>query len=106
MLCLSLLLQNDMDETQRWFLSPSLTDSWYSWNKEHTDVWSDVKGRQMGRVATAIRAHIFKLPTLLMLIAVTYRLDLRKGASISKAIVMVIIAGEHQQVNSVQTSAS
>lgn len=94
-------LQKDMDETQRWFMSPSLSDSWQAWNKDFTDVWSDVKDKQMGRLATAIRAHIMKLPTVLMLIAATYRLDLRKGSSISKAIVMIIIAGE---LHSIQPS--
>lgn len=87
-----------MDETQRWFLSPSVSDSWQAWNKEFTDVLSDATGRQMGRFAAAARAHVAKLPTVLLLIAVTYRLDLRKSSSISKTLVMVTIAGEcHHQ---------
>lgn len=85
--------QQDMDETQRWFLSPSLNDSWQAWNKEFTDVWSGASGKQMGRLATCIRAHVMKLPTVLMLLAVASRLNLRSTSVISKAVVMIIIAG-------------
>lgn len=57
-------------------------------------MWSGANQKQMGRFATAIRAHLMKLPTLLMLVAVTYRLDLRSDSEISKAVVIIVIAGE------------
>lgn len=88
------MLQDDMAETQAWFTSPSLKDSWQAWNKEWVDVVSNASGKQMGRLATCIRAHLVKLPTVLLLIGAVYRFDVRQGLPMQKFAVMLAVSGE------------
>jgi len=91
---LLVVLQDDMAETQEWLASPSLKDSWQAWNKEWVDVLSNASGKQMGRLATCLRAHLVKLPMVLLLIGAVYRFDVRQGLPVQKFAIMLAVSGE------------
>jgi len=83
-----------MAETQAWLTSPSLKDSWQAWNKEWVDVLSNASEKQMGRWAICLRAHLVKLPTVLLLIGAVYRFDVRQGLPVQKFAIMLAVSGE------------
>eukprot|EP00775_Hariotina_reticulata_P008714 gene8714-8895_t len=101
------VVMDDMAETQAWFTSPSLKDSWQAWNKEWVDVVSNASGKQMGRLATCIRAHLVKLPMVLLLIGAVYRFDVRQGMPVQKfAVMLAVSAGVVLMVAAMQISRS
>lgn len=52
----------------------------------------------MGRLATCLRAHAMKLPTLLLLLAATSRVDTWKDSKLPKWAVVLVLAGEQHHV--------
>lgn len=89
-------LQEEFDQLQRWFMSPSPQPehSWQSWNSEYWKTAADASGKQMGRLGACIRAHLFKLPTLVMVLAAVARMKSKEGSKLPKWAVALILAGE------------
>lgn len=88
-------MQEEFDNLQRWFASPSPqpANSWQAWNAESWQAAGNAAGKQMGRLGACVRAHIFKLPTLVMVLAAVARMKEKGNSQLPKWAVAMILAG-------------
>jgi hypothetical protein len=88
-------VQEEFDNLQRWFMSPSPqpANSWQAWNAESWHSAGNAAGKQMGRLGACVRAHIFKLPTLVMVLAAVARMKEKGNSQLPKWAVAIILAG-------------
>jgi hypothetical protein len=91
-------MQEEFDNLQRWFASPSPqpANSWQAWNAESWQAAGNAAGKQMGRLGACVRAHIFKLPTLVMVLAAVARMKEKGNSQLPKWAVAMILAGAGQ----------
>lgn len=89
-------VQEEFDRLHRWFMSPSPSPehSWGAWNAESWWAASNAAGKQMGRLGSCLRAHLFKLPALVMVLAAVARMKAKDDAQLPKWAVALILAGE------------
>lgn len=88
-------VQDEFDNLQKWFNSPSPQpeNSWQAWNAESWRAAANAAGKQMGRLGACVRAHILKLPTLVMVLAAVARMKEKSGSRLPKWAVALILAG-------------
>lgn len=92
-------VQDEFDTLSTWFRSPSPQPehSWQSWNAAFWQVAANASGKQMGRLAACLRAHVIKLPTLVLVLAAVARMKAAANSKLPKWAVALILAGELKQ---------
>jgi hypothetical protein len=87
--------QEEFDNLRQWFMSPGPQPehSWQAWNAESWKAAADATVKQMGRLGLCVRAHIFKLPTLVMVLAAVARMKAKDDSLLPKWAVALILAG-------------
>lgn len=92
-------IQDEFDSLNRWLMSPSPQPehSWQSWNAAFWQVAANASGKQMGRFSACLRAHVLKLPTLVLVLAAVARMKAAANSKLPKWAVALILAGELKQ---------
>lgn len=90
-------VQDEFNRLQQWFVSPSPNPehSWRAWNADSWKAAADAAGKQMGRLAACIRAHLFKLPTFVLVLASVARMKSKSSIQLPKWVLALILAGTH-----------
>ena len=88
-------LQEEFGGLQQWLMSPSPQPerSWQSWNAELWKAPANASGKQMGRLGACLQAHLFKVPTLIMVLAAVARMKSKEDTKLPNWAVALILAG-------------
>jgi hypothetical protein len=72
---------------------PQPEHSWQAWNAESWKAAANAAGKQMGRLGLCLRAHFYKLPTLVLVLAAVARMKAKDDSLLPKWAVALILAG-------------